>query len=117
MRACATPSQGTEGTLPVRSPSVSFRYSPPSRRERTSTSRTNTACAMSTPSENSLTCMAAAKIEWPADKPMEFTAIVTGGTGGLGVAVVQRLLDDDWRVVVPWIAEHELERVEHRKGL
>ena len=28
-----------------------------------------------------------------------------------------RLLDDGWRVVVPWIAEHELERVERRPGL
>ncbi len=45
---------------------------------------------------------------------MSDTAIVTGGTGGLGSAVVQRLLDDGWRVVVPWIVEHELERVPHR---
>lgn len=28
-----------------------------------------------------------------------------------------RLLDDGWRVVVPWIAEHELERIERRPGL
>jgi NAD(P)-dependent dehydrogenase (short-subunit alcohol dehydrogenase family) len=48
---------------------------------------------------------------------MEHTAIVTGGTGGLGSAVVTRLLDDGWRVVVPWIVEHELERVERRPGL
>ncbi|HEV7175750.1 MAG TPA: SDR family NAD(P)-dependent oxidoreductase [Solirubrobacteraceae bacterium] len=48
---------------------------------------------------------------------MEHTAIVTGGTGGLGAAVVTRLLDDGWRVVVPWIAERELERVERRPGL
>ena len=48
---------------------------------------------------------------------MEHTAIVTGGTGGLGVAVVTRLLDDGWRVVVPWIVEGELERVERRPGL
>ena len=48
---------------------------------------------------------------------MERTAIVTGGTGGLGAAVVERLLDDGWRVVVPWIVEHELERVEQRDGL
>jgi NAD(P)-dependent dehydrogenase (short-subunit alcohol dehydrogenase family) len=33
---------------------------------------------------------------------MEATAIVTGGTGGLGSAVVERLLSDGWRVVVPW---------------
>ena len=48
---------------------------------------------------------------------MECTAIVTGGTGGLGAAVVNRLLDDDWRVVVPWIVERELERIEERDGL
>jgi NAD(P)-dependent dehydrogenase (short-subunit alcohol dehydrogenase family) len=48
---------------------------------------------------------------------VEHTAIVTGGTGGLGAAVVTRLLDDGWRVVVPWIEERELERVERRPGL
>ncbi|MGZ6577137.1 MAG: SDR family NAD(P)-dependent oxidoreductase [Solirubrobacteraceae bacterium] len=48
---------------------------------------------------------------------VEHTAIVTGGTGGLGAAVVTRLLDDGWRVVVPWIVERELERVERRPGL
>ncbi len=41
---------------------------------------------------------------------MTSSAIVTGGTGGLGSAVVARLLDDGWRVVVPWVAEHELKR-------
>jgi NAD(P)-dependent dehydrogenase (short-subunit alcohol dehydrogenase family) len=40
------------------------------------------------------------------------TVLLTGGTGGLGVAVTQAFLDDGWRVVVPWIAERELERVE-----
>jgi len=39
------------------------------------------------------------------------TALVTGGTGGLGCAVTERLLDDGWRVVVPWIVEAELARV------
>jgi NAD(P)-dependent dehydrogenase (short-subunit alcohol dehydrogenase family) len=48
---------------------------------------------------------------------MDRTAIITGGTGGLGSAVVARLLDDGWRVVVPWIVEHELERVQRRDGL
>ena len=42
---------------------------------------------------------------------MQRTAIVTGGTGGLGAAVTGRLLEDGWRVVVPWFAERELERV------
>ncbi len=48
---------------------------------------------------------------------MAHSAIVTGGTGGLGSAVVERLLDDGWRVVVPWIVEQELERVPVRDGL
>jgi NAD(P)-dependent dehydrogenase (short-subunit alcohol dehydrogenase family) len=44
------------------------------------------------------------------------TALVTGGTGGLGSAVTAELLQRGWRVVVPWIAEHELERVaEHER--
>jgi NAD(P)-dependent dehydrogenase (short-subunit alcohol dehydrogenase family) len=40
------------------------------------------------------------------------TVLVTGGTGGLGAAVTRAFLDDGWRVVVPWIAERELERVQ-----
>jgi NAD(P)-dependent dehydrogenase (short-subunit alcohol dehydrogenase family) len=48
---------------------------------------------------------------------MDRTALVTGGTGGLGSAVVERLLADGWRVVVPWIAEAELERLPPRDGL
>ncbi len=48
---------------------------------------------------------------------MPKTALVTGGTGGLGAAVVARLLDQGWRVVVPWVAERELERVPQREGL
>jgi NAD(P)-dependent dehydrogenase (short-subunit alcohol dehydrogenase family) len=48
---------------------------------------------------------------------MQRSAIVTGGTGGLGSAVVGRLLDDGWRVVVPWVVEGELERVPEREGL
>ncbi len=43
---------------------------------------------------------------------MAKTALVTGGTGGLGSAATARLLADGWRVVVPWIVERELERVE-----
>jgi NAD(P)-dependent dehydrogenase (short-subunit alcohol dehydrogenase family) len=43
---------------------------------------------------------------------MAKTALITGGTGGLGTAVTARLLDDGWRVVVPWIVESELEHVE-----
>jgi NAD(P)-dependent dehydrogenase (short-subunit alcohol dehydrogenase family) len=48
---------------------------------------------------------------------MDRTAIVTGGTGGLGAPVVERLLADGWRVVVPWVFERELERLAPRDGL
>jgi NAD(P)-dependent dehydrogenase (short-subunit alcohol dehydrogenase family) len=48
---------------------------------------------------------------------MARTAIVTGGTGGLGTAVVTTLLDDGWRVVVPWVAEHEKVRLEPHPSL
>lgn len=48
---------------------------------------------------------------------MARTALVTGGTGGLGVAVVEALLGSGWRVVVPWVAERELERLPARDGL
>jgi NAD(P)-dependent dehydrogenase (short-subunit alcohol dehydrogenase family) len=48
---------------------------------------------------------------------MDRTALITGGTGGLGTAVVERFLADGWRVVVPWIAEKELDRLPARDGL
>ena len=48
---------------------------------------------------------------------MTATALVTGGTGGLGAAVTERFLDDGWRVVVPWKDARELQRVAAREGL
>jgi NAD(P)-dependent dehydrogenase (short-subunit alcohol dehydrogenase family) len=45
------------------------------------------------------------------------TALVTGGTGGLGAAVTHAFLDDGWRVVVPWFAERELQRVRQHERL
>ena len=48
---------------------------------------------------------------------MDATAVVTGGTGGLGAAVTERFLDAGWRVVVPWVAAHELERLPAHPGL
>lgn len=45
------------------------------------------------------------------------TAIITGGTGGLGAAVTARFLDEGWRAVVPWRSERELERVPPRERL
>jgi NAD(P)-dependent dehydrogenase (short-subunit alcohol dehydrogenase family) len=48
---------------------------------------------------------------------MDRTVVVTGGTGGLGAAVTHTLLDERWRVVVPWFAERELERVREHERL
>jgi NAD(P)-dependent dehydrogenase (short-subunit alcohol dehydrogenase family) len=39
------------------------------------------------------------------------TALITGGTGGLGVAVVEAFLEDGWRVVVPDILAGPHERL------
>ena len=43
---------------------------------------------------------------------MNSSVVVSGGTGGLGSAVTRTLLAAGWRVVVPYVAERELERVE-----
>jgi NAD(P)-dependent dehydrogenase (short-subunit alcohol dehydrogenase family) len=40
------------------------------------------------------------------------TALITGGTGGLGSAVTATFVEAGWRVVVPWIVEAELERLD-----
>jgi NAD(P)-dependent dehydrogenase (short-subunit alcohol dehydrogenase family) len=48
---------------------------------------------------------------------MARTALVTGGTGGLGAAVTRAFLDGGWRVVVPLYDEAERERVPARDGL
>jgi NAD(P)-dependent dehydrogenase (short-subunit alcohol dehydrogenase family) len=45
------------------------------------------------------------------------SAIVSGGTGGLGQAVVARLLGEGWRVVVPWVVPAERDRMTEREGL
>ena len=42
---------------------------------------------------------------------MKATALIAGGSGGLGTAVVAEFLDAGWRVVVPWIVEAELGRL------
>jgi len=49
--------------------------------------------------------------------PMSATAIVSGGTGGLGSAVTAALLEAGWRVVVPYVDERELERLERSDRL
>jgi NAD(P)-dependent dehydrogenase (short-subunit alcohol dehydrogenase family) len=45
------------------------------------------------------------------------TVLLTGGTGALGAAVTRAFLDDGWRVVVPWIAESELDRLDEHERL
>ena len=47
---------------------------------------------------------------------MARSALITGGTGGLGAAVTRAFLDGGWRVVVPIYDEAERERVpEHER--
>jgi NAD(P)-dependent dehydrogenase (short-subunit alcohol dehydrogenase family) len=48
---------------------------------------------------------------------MARSVVVTGGTGGLGAAVTRSFLDAGDRVVVPWLVEQELERVEEHERL
>ncbi len=45
------------------------------------------------------------------------SALITGGTGGLGAAVIDAFLAAGWRVAAPWIYKAELERVSEREGL
>lgn len=40
------------------------------------------------------------------------TVVITGGTGGLGSAVTGAFVEAGWRVVVPWIVEAELARLD-----
>jgi NAD(P)-dependent dehydrogenase (short-subunit alcohol dehydrogenase family) len=49
---------------------------------------------------------------------MSRTVLVTGGTGGLGVAVTTTLRDQGWEVLVPWRNESELARLgDDTKGI
>ncbi|SNR36440.1 NAD(P)-dependent dehydrogenase, short-chain alcohol dehydrogenase family [Haloechinothrix alba] len=45
------------------------------------------------------------------------TALVTGGTGGLGTAVTGELLRQGWRVVVPWNSPGSAEHVQEHDNL
>ena len=48
---------------------------------------------------------------------MSRTVIVTGGTGGLGSAVVDAFREQGDRVIVPWIVDAERERFGEREGV
>ena len=48
---------------------------------------------------------------------MDASVVVSGGTGGLGSAVTAALLEAGWQVVVPYVEERELERVEEHPRL
>jgi NAD(P)-dependent dehydrogenase (short-subunit alcohol dehydrogenase family) len=48
---------------------------------------------------------------------MNATALVTGGSGGLGTAVTAEFLEAGWRVVVPWIVQGELTRLPRAERL
>jgi NAD(P)-dependent dehydrogenase (short-subunit alcohol dehydrogenase family) len=45
------------------------------------------------------------------------SVVISGGTGGLGSAVTQTMLEAGWHVVVPYNDERELERVEPHERL
>lgn len=45
------------------------------------------------------------------------SVVVSGGTGGLGSAVTRVLLEAGWHVVVPYVDERELDRVERHPEL
>lgn len=48
---------------------------------------------------------------------MSRTALITGGSGGLGTGVTETFLAAGWRVVVPWLVESEVERLPQHENL
>jgi NAD(P)-dependent dehydrogenase (short-subunit alcohol dehydrogenase family) len=48
---------------------------------------------------------------------VDATAIVSGGSGGLGSAVTRTMLEGGWRVIVPYLEERELSRLEPHERL
>ena len=48
--------------------------------------------------------------------PMDASVVVSGGTGGLGSAVTRAMLEAGWHVVVPYVDERELERLERARA-
>jgi NAD(P)-dependent dehydrogenase (short-subunit alcohol dehydrogenase family) len=50
-------------------------------------------------------------VEW-ADGSMQKTLVITGGTGGLGTALVRRLINDDHRLAITYLLPDEAEQFE-----
>jgi NAD(P)-dependent dehydrogenase (short-subunit alcohol dehydrogenase family) len=48
---------------------------------------------------------------------MDASIVISGGTGGLGSAVTRTMLDAGWHVVVPYVDERELDRVDEHERL
>lgn len=48
---------------------------------------------------------------------MDASAVISGGTGGLGSAVTRTLLEAGWRVVVPYVDDSELGRLDPHPNL
>jgi NAD(P)-dependent dehydrogenase (short-subunit alcohol dehydrogenase family) len=47
----------------------------------------------------------------------ERTVLITGGTGAVGGAVVEAMLEDGWQVVATWVMPEERDRMREREGL
>jgi NAD(P)-dependent dehydrogenase (short-subunit alcohol dehydrogenase family) len=48
---------------------------------------------------------------------MDASIVISGGTGGLGSAVTRTMLNAGWHVVVPYVDERELDRVDEHERL
>ena len=48
---------------------------------------------------------------------VDASIVISGGTGGLGSAVTRAMLDAGWHVVVPYVDERELERLDEHERL
>src|SRR5918998_2668197 len=124
----STSSQITASTAPVVSPSWSFRNGSPFRRWRRAWLRTTNTSLTSWPSARSRTkhlvgvsvvcsigiAKVRAKPDGLASRLMGI--LVAGGTGALGGAVVDELLDSGYDCTVTWIVDRERERAESAFG-
>src|SRR6476620_10059263 len=140
--ASSTPSHITPSTIPVESPSCSFRNGSPlrfSRRERSRTRNGDSICCPSTRSRTKAfeagTPSTPSKRGWLSRsicreyvrdgsdgyapgkvRLMARSVLVAGGTGALGGAVLSELLEHGYPVVATWLVERERERIEQALG-